>query len=72
MIERWAPEGGAIVQVGKSVEITVAEAVMLLELAKEMQAQSRHQSKGWFLQYLQAHKAAHRIIKKIFTRSHAN
>ncbi len=62
----------ASVQVGKPVEITNEEARQLRGLADEMHRRSFHGEKGWFLDYLKAHRAAHEVIRVIFRRSHAN
>jgi len=63
--------GGAVVQVGKTVEILHQEAYDLGHLAGEMHTQMRLMERGWFLKYMQAHKLAHGIIQGIIERSHA-
>ena len=66
------PTPQAIVQVGKPVEIKNQEAHELHYLAQHMEAVSRKQGSGWFLDYMAAHKNAHQVLKVILTRSHAN
>lgn len=64
-------EGRHIVQVGRPVEIRAHEALALDEYSHHMRRVSRRQRKGWFLEYLRAHKASHEVIKTIIQRSHA-
>lgn len=58
------------VDVGQPVEITPAEARELRECTEAMHSQTRHQRKGWFLEYMKAHARAHRCIQRIFRRAH--
>ncbi len=60
------------VHVGKAVEVTAGEARQLRECAIEMERLSDHQSPGWFLAYMRAHKLAHKTLHIILARSHAN
>ena len=71
-MEREVTEGGAVVQVGKTVEITTGESMALERCADEMRHLSRSGHRGWFLAYMRAHKESHQVIRTIITRSHAN
>lgn len=57
---------------GRMVEITPEELTQLRLLAEDASRLSYHQSKGWFLPFLQAHYAQGRIIGEIIARSHAS
>lgn len=59
------------VTLGRMVEITPAEGHALARLSNDMDRLALHHAKGWFFQYVRAHKEAHVIIRTIITRSHA-
>lgn len=58
------------VMVRKQVEITREEARSLQEFSQAMYSLSRHQKRGWFLPWMQAHAGAYQVLRKIFERSH--
>ena len=60
-----------VIEEGRMVAIKTTEAQTLEQAARHMQTLARHRRKGWFIEYLRAHKAAMEIIKEIFRRSHA-
>lgn len=60
------------VQVGKSVQLTHGDVVLLKQYAQEMDRLVFHQSKGWFLEYMKAHRHARHVINRIMKRSHAS
>ena len=62
----------AVVQVGKVMEVTGDEMRTLEECAQHMHTASRTRLTGWLMEYMRAHRAAHRIFQTILTRSHAN
>lgn len=60
------------VQVGRPVEITHSERLSLENYAHNMRAAAKSGRRGWFLEYLTAHKASMAMLQTIMRRSHAN
>lgn len=59
-------------QVGKVMEVTREESMILRECAQHMYTSSQKMRKGWLMEYVRAHKAAHGVFQSIIKRSHAN
>lgn len=64
--------GGAEFHIGRTVEVTNAEARTLRDLADYAARLTRSQHKGWLKDYVRVLTEQNKIIRRVVERSHAN